>query len=220
MNVNNSPVNINVNNLPPFFENNMPQAKPRIRRTPEEAKHLILESAQRRLVKFGIRGLTVKDIAAETEINHGTLLHHFGSADGMRAALLRKMTRDLIKAMAEILSADPSPEDSVVKLFELMNSTGHIKLLAWRAMEELDQDTVAYLEDASSLEEIVNRITSELSDHDQVRARNMVFLAVSTAVGWGICGDGFQKTFGLSPAQQEEFPHWVGQQMAKLAATD
>ena len=159
----------------------------RIRRTPEEAKQLILEAAQQRLIEFGIRGLTIKDVAADTSINHGTLLHHFGSAEGMRMALLKKMTGELIEDMSELLASDPTTEDSIVRLFELMNSTGHIKLSAWRAMEEgAEVDSEMESEKISGLHDIINQITDELSDHDQVRARNMVFFAVSTAIGWGI----------------------------------
>lgn len=188
----------------------------RLRRTPEEAKQLILESAQNRLIQHGIRGLTIKDIASETNINHGTLLHHFGSAEGMRSALLEKMTSELIEDMTNLLAANTSAEDSVIKLFDLMNSSGHIKLLAWRAMEDGDQTIEPAADNVSNLQTIINQITEELDDHDQIRARNMVFLAVSTAIGWGICGDSFQRVFGLSPTQQEAFPVWVGEQFAKL----
>ena len=195
--------------------------KPRLRRTPEEARELILATAQKRLSEFGIRGLTIKDIAADTNINHGTLLHHFGSADGMRNALLLRMTNSLVTAMGEILSANPGPERSIEALFDLMTSTGHIKLLAWRAMEDssmegLDLPAV----NGESVNGIIERITAGLSDHDQQTARNMVFLAVSSAVGWGICGAGFQQIFGLTPAQQDDFPRWVGLQMAKLNRLD
>jgi AcrR family transcriptional regulator len=192
----------------------------RKRRSPEEARQLILASAQKRLIEFGIRGLTVKDIAAETQINHGTLLHHFGSAEGMRNALLEKMTSELIAAMGEVISTQPAPQDSVAKLFELMNETGHIKLLAWRAMEEQKSTPKAHGDNAVGLGNLIQRLTAELSDHDQARARNMVQLVVSAAVGWGICADGFQSLFGVTPTQQEAFPSWVGEQMARLAVTD
>jgi AcrR family transcriptional regulator len=191
----------------------------RVRRTPEEAKQLILEAAQQRLIEFGIRGLTIKDVAADTNINHGTLLHHFGSAEGMRIALLSKMTGELIEDMSKLLASEPTTGGSIVRLFELMNSTGHIKLLAWRAMEDgLDPDPK--MQSMGSLQSIIDQITAELSDHDQVRARNMVFFAVSTAIGWGICGNSFQKVFGLTPTQQEAFPRWVGEQINRLTVTD
>ena len=58
--------------------------KPRIRRNPEEARALILAAAGKRLEEHGLRGLNIKDVADDSGIKHGTLLHHFGSAEGMR----------------------------------------------------------------------------------------------------------------------------------------
>ena len=53
---------------------------------------MILAIAGKRLADHGIRGLNIKDIAQDAGINHGTLLHHFGSAEGMRTALLTNLT--------------------------------------------------------------------------------------------------------------------------------
>ena len=64
----------------------------RVRRSPEEARAMILAIAGKRLADHGIRGLNIKDIAQDAGINHGTLLHHFGSAEGMRTALLTNLT--------------------------------------------------------------------------------------------------------------------------------
>jgi AcrR family transcriptional regulator len=197
------------------------KTKVRKRRSPQEARELILNAAQSRLSAFGVRGLTIKDVAADTDINHGTLLHHFGSAEGMRIALLTRMTNSLTADMSLILESNPGPESSIEALFDLMSKTGHTKLLAWRALEEGENEQFNIpKESIDSVADIIDRITAGLSDHDQNTARSMVFLAVSTAVGWGICGKGFQQMFGLSPAQQEDFPRWVGQQMSRLGTTD
>jgi AcrR family transcriptional regulator len=193
----------------------------RQRRTPEEARELILSAAQLRLSAHGVRGLTIKDVAADTGINHGTLLHHFGSAEEMRTALLVRMTDQLVGDMAEVLESGIGPKASVVALFNLMSTTGHTKLLAWRAMEDVRFDGVELpVNSTQSITSIIDRITAGLSDPDQQTARNMVYLAVSTAVGWGICGPGFQKMLGLSPTQQEDFPAWVGTQIASLSRLD
>jgi len=193
----------------------------RQRRTPEAARELILSAAQLRLSEHGVRGLTIKDVAADTGINHGTLLHHFGSAEEMRTALLVRMTDQLIGDMAEVLKSGIGPKASVEALFDLMTTTGHTKLLAWRAMEDIGFDGVELPVDSTqTVTGIIDRITEGLSDPGQQTARNMVCLAVSTAVGWGICGSGFQKMLGLSPTQQEDFPAWVGTQIASLNRLD
>ena len=47
-------------------------------------------------------------------------------------------------------------------------------------------------------------------------ARNLIFLALSAAVGWGICGPTLRRSLGMSDAQQDRFPAWVGEQLPKL----
>ena len=60
-------------------------AKPRRRRTSEQARAAILEVARQRLGEHGLDGLNVVDVARDTGISHATLIHHFGTADGMPA---------------------------------------------------------------------------------------------------------------------------------------
>ena len=71
--------------------------KPRRRRTPEQARAAILEVARQRLGEHGLDGLNVVDVARDTGISHATLIHHFGTADGMRSALVSHMTSQLLR---------------------------------------------------------------------------------------------------------------------------
>ena len=77
----------------------------RVRRSAEESRALILDIAQRRLASHGLDGLNIADIAAEAGMSHGTLLHHFGSSDGMRKALADRMGQRLLEQVLAI-SAD------------------------------------------------------------------------------------------------------------------
>lgn len=191
--------------------------KPRIRRNPDEARALILAAAGKRLEEHGLRGLNIKDVADASGIKHGTLLHHFGSAEGMRRALLAKLSEELISDMSSILNSDAAPEIVFVELFRLMSQTGQTKLLAWRALEE-DSDIVSKEEIASIdlIEHIVQRVAERIKGKDVDLARNLIFLALSSAVGWGICGPTLMSTLGMTASQQDQFPAWVGEQLPKL----
>ena len=96
----------------------------RVRRSPEAARAHILETAARRLQQFGVKGLSIKEVAADAGINHGTVLHHFGNADGMREALLQSMTGDLIDQMSAIMDSGAPTDELIVALFELLSSSG------------------------------------------------------------------------------------------------
>lgn len=191
--------------------------RPRIRRSPEEARSLILDAAGKRLVDHGLRGLNIKDVANDIGIKHGTLLHHFGSAEDMRRALLAKLSEELITDMSRILNSDAAPEIVFVELFRLMSQTGQTKLLAWRALEE-DNNLVSKEEIPSIdlIEDIVERVAERIKGKDVDLARNIIFLALSAAVGWGICGPTLMSTLGMTSSQQDQFPLWVGEQLPKL----
>src|SRR5215468_7163932 len=67
-----------------------PSRAKRLRRTPEEARRLILETAQALVASTGPEGLRLQDIAAAAGISHPLILHHFGSREG----LVHELTRE------------------------------------------------------------------------------------------------------------------------------
>ncbi|MGH7960445.1 MAG: helix-turn-helix domain-containing protein, partial [Candidatus Binatia bacterium] len=66
------------------------QRKPmRRRRTAEEARRLILEAAEKRLITGGPEAIRLQDIAAEVGMAHAVISHHFGNREGLMEALTR-----------------------------------------------------------------------------------------------------------------------------------
>src|SRR5205809_814516 len=55
----------------------------RLRRSPEEARRLILETAQALIARAGPEALRLQEIAAAAGISHPLILHHFGSREGL-----------------------------------------------------------------------------------------------------------------------------------------
>ena len=105
----------------------------RRRRTAEEARHAILEAAQRRLAACGPEEIRLQDIAADLGISHPAILHHFGS----REVLMRELSRhafaslndDLVRALEQGQSADVTAW--LDQVFETLRNQGHARLLAW-----------------------------------------------------------------------------------------
>jgi AcrR family transcriptional regulator len=90
------------------------QKQKRIRRTPEEARALILEAAEGTIAKTGPSGLRLQDVAKAAGVSHPTILHHFGSREGLVKALNLRTLEDLkavlvAPAMARTASRAPSP---------------------------------------------------------------------------------------------------------------
>jgi len=113
-------------------------AKPkRRRRTPESARREILEAAGQRLKNDGPDGLRLQSIASDLGISHSSILHHFGSRDGLLDALsvdaFRVLERDLTESVETPSDGDPATE-LFEKVARILGEGGHARLLAWQLM--------------------------------------------------------------------------------------
>jgi len=100
----------------------------RQRRTPEEARRLILEAAQALVASTGPEG---QDIAAAAGISHPLILHHFGSREGLVRALTRQAVAELRdKLVAAMASSEYSVEQQLDRVFDAFRD-GLAQRLAW-----------------------------------------------------------------------------------------
>ena len=109
---------------------------PRVRRLPEAARENILTAAEGLLVSEGPLALKLVDVAAAAGVANATVMHHFGSIDGLHAALMERMTGELVEAaLAAVEEADKNPdraiELTVQALFDTFESRGAARLAAW-----------------------------------------------------------------------------------------
>ncbi|MBB6093531.1 AcrR family transcriptional regulator [Povalibacter uvarum] len=111
------------------------QLTKRIRRTPEEARALALESARRLLIAEGPDAITLQAVAADLGMSHTNLIHHFGSAGGLQSALMGEMVRELTsvleKAVERFRAGEGSEQDFVDIVFEVFDKGGAGRLAAW-----------------------------------------------------------------------------------------
>ena len=63
----------------------------------------LLEAAGRELAARGVTGVSIRSVAAAAGVNHGLVHRHFGSKDGLVAAVLD----DLAQRIADRTAADP-----------------------------------------------------------------------------------------------------------------
>jgi AcrR family transcriptional regulator len=117
------------------YSESTPSATPsrarRPRRTPEQARRLILETAQALIASTGPEGLRLQDIAAAAGISHPLILHHFGS----RERLVRELTREAVdelreKLLAAMGSSEYSVEQQLGRVFDAFRD-GLAQRLVW-----------------------------------------------------------------------------------------
>ncbi|UTW54957.1 TetR/AcrR family transcriptional regulator [Kordiimonas sp. SCSIO 12610] len=184
----------------------------RVRRTPEEAKALILHAAQQRLEAVGPEGLQVAEIANIAGVTHSTILHHFGSAEGVRASLAQKMVEKLLGDILEVLdtgSIVTSDHKALFRVFAVLSDEGNARLLAWTMLKGLEleegRETLAALFEklAHGVKTAIIAVNEEdITDATALRhAKYTIFQVALTAIGDGIAGDYISSLLGFDEEQ-------------------
>jgi len=170
----------------------------RIRRSPEAARENIMAAAERLLVEKGPQALKLVDVAQAAGVSHATVLHHFTSIDGVQAALMERMIRELV---ARILDA-PRPEAPQARmeagasaLFDAFEKDGGAKLAAWL---ELTGETKRLTNVKQAVQEV---IAGRLADEgvDPQTAEDMILVSISLAMGVGLFGASLAELLGRAP---------------------
>lgn len=106
---------------------------PRRRRTPEEARRLILDAAARLLGERGPDAVGLKDVAAEAGVSHALVTHYFGTVDALiDAALEEHAERHREDLLAQILGRpDAGPREWMEAFFRWADRPAVARLLAW-----------------------------------------------------------------------------------------
>lgn len=105
----------------------------RQRRTPAEARALILESARRLIAERGPDAVGLKDIAGDAGVSHALVTHYFGTYDALVEATLADEVRRTREALlARVQLTTPSDVDGWIDLFfSSLGSSQYGRLAAW-----------------------------------------------------------------------------------------
>ncbi len=107
----------------------------RRRNSPEESRDAALEAARALLVEDGPQAVTLKAVAARIGRTHATLLHHFGSAEGLQKALIGRMagaiTGTIRDAVLRSRVEDRGPREVVDLTFDAFGRGGAGALASW-----------------------------------------------------------------------------------------
>jgi TetR/AcrR family transcriptional regulator len=151
----------------------------------------ILEAARGEFAQHGFGGARLQDIAARAHLSHPTLLYHFGSKEGLYAAVIEQAMQDWA-AMTSLAIADGKTGfDRVASLIDagfLFFASHHDFVVIWRreAIEgggRLEQAMADHMR--PFLEHAVEFLRQEgaagrLREHDPVELMQLVYGAMMT----------------------------------------
>lgn len=111
---------------------------PRKRRSSDEAREAILDAAESMLREVGPAGIRLQEVAKAVGVSHPTVLHHFGSREGLLAAVVE---RTLASVHEGLVAAVPHSKgaDELSALLENVSARlaedGRARSILWLALE-------------------------------------------------------------------------------------
>jgi TetR/AcrR family transcriptional regulator, repressor for neighboring sulfatase len=187
----------------------------RVRRTPDEARRLILDAARAAIARTGPEGLRLQDIAAAAGITHPLILHHFGSRAGLVRALTREAVAELRdKLIAAMIQPDYAIEEQLDRVFDAFRN-GLGQRLAWLATVDPDGDesgsTMIQREIAEQLH--ARRIATAPRGVTVTweESQFLVHLIATAALGDAIYGAQLRRSAGLAEGREQDsrFRAWL-----------
>ncbi len=200
-----------------------PTQAPRRRLTAEAAQEVILEAAEARLRAEGPEGLRLQDIARDVGLSHPTVLHHFGSKQGLVEALVARSMTALEDELVACFREARGPDDLVAtmeKVDEVMRVRGQARLLAWLALTHAG-DQRAPESRLREVAELAHAARAAL-DSGEVSYEDTAFgimLASTAAFGAALIGPGLLDALGLPSdgPTVARFSRWVAELLAARA---
>jgi AcrR family transcriptional regulator len=196
----------------------------RVRRTPDEARRLILDAAQAAIARTGPEGLRLHDIAAAAGVSHPLILHHFGSRAGLVRALTREATAELKdKLVAAMTEPDYSAEEQLGRVFAAFRD-GLGSRLAWLATVAVDRDEGEVPTIQREIADILHtRRVAAAPPGTKVAPEDsqfLVYLIAIAALGDAIYGVEFRRSAGLveGPETDRRFRAWLAALIRARAA--
>lgn len=105
------------------------------RLSPGESRSAALDAARELLLEDGPQAVTLKAVAAKIGRTHANLIHHFGSAAGLQAALAQRIAEQVTVTIAEAVErarrGDSDARELVDRTFDAFDREGAGALAAW-----------------------------------------------------------------------------------------
>jgi AcrR family transcriptional regulator len=186
----------------------------RLRRTPEEARRLILDTAQQLIARTGPEGLRLQEIAAAAGISHPLILHHFGNREGLVRALTQQAVTELRdRLLAALGSAEYSLEQQLDRVFDAFRD-GLAQRLAW--LGTVDREGQA-ANNAMVMHAIADGLHSRRlaaapgAAIDRADTESLVHLIAAAAFGDAMFGAQLRRSAGLDQTSETDkrFRLWL-----------
>ena len=191
-------------------------AAKRIRRTPEEARRVILDAAEEIMTRAGPGGLRLQDVARAAGVSHPAILHYFESREGLIRALNRRTIEELGEMLRGQMTASlPGSGEGLRAAFAAYRG-GFGQRIVWL----LQSGALPPGQEAGPglIEEIAERLHALRCEHappgrtpDLADSRRVVHLVTIAALGDALIGPRLRRAADDAQeiAAREAFEDWL-----------
>jgi len=190
----------------------------RRRLTGEEARTRIMDAALAHLRTEGVHAVTLAGLAKELDISHQAILHHFGSRDGLVAAVVKRAIDAFESELAGALRVIDGPLTAsrvlLQRAFEVMADEGHGRLLAMLALSNESPKDLTSFETSKPIAMVAKMAHAlRLRDEPDATYRDTLFTVMLTAyvvLATSVFENAVTFGAGLEPSAKvsHEFREW------------
>jgi AcrR family transcriptional regulator len=174
----------------------------RTRLTPEESRAAAIGAARTLLIEEGPQAVTLKAVAGRIGRTHANLLHHFGSAAGLQAALARdlaeRVTAHIAEAVERARQGEADAREIVDRTFDAFGREGAGALAAWMILSGNRDALNPVLE---AIHGLVDRLGQ---GHENRPVHETTLWLVLAALGDSLLGAPMAGALGLPPERARE----------------
>jgi AcrR family transcriptional regulator len=167
----------------------------RERLTPEMSRAGALEAARALLIEQGPQAVTLKAVAGRVGKTHANLLHHFGSAAGLQAALAElignRVRAGIEEAVRRARAHQADPIEIVDRVFDAFGKEGAGALAAWMILSG-NRDAMNPVLDA--IHDLVDHLGQ---GHEDRPVHEITLWLVLAALGDSLLGGAMAGALGL-----------------------
>jgi TetR/AcrR family transcriptional regulator, repressor for neighboring sulfatase len=180
----------------------------RKRRTPEEARREILSASATIVLNEGPGALKIKTVAAFIGISHPTILHHFGSAEGLLSALQQDMTLQIRRVFFSAMNNVPKNADRMSifhNILEVISNKEHGAILAFLLATGVDPFPP---KEDRGLEKIALML-GEDRPYPISELKRIILTVLLATYGESLLGDHLRQRMGLAEQSPTELRTWM-----------
>ncbi len=174
----------------------------RERLSPEVSRAAALEAARTLLIEEGPQAVTLKAVAAAIRKSHANLLHHFGSAAGLQAALAGMISERVCARIEEAVERARAHRADAMEIvdatFDAFGREGAGALAAWMILSG-NRDALNPVLDA--IHQLIDRL--RVGHEDRPVAETTLWI-VLMAMGDSLLGAEMAAELGLPPDKARE----------------